>query len=273
MLIGPLLLIAGGVIGTHAWALRYAARRRPELEAVCADHDDEPRTWRSRLTTFASECGLTLLLPVLGVVGPPVRVAQRAEGPRPVLLVYPRWARGLAWPIAGYLAQAGWQTVVPVSVDRLLTPALAALDAATARVRTATGEATVDVIALGAAGLVARIFASAEACPVRRLVTVATPHHGTFAPWPFGRADLRPDGRMVRYAQTMGSGRSSVTCSVIYSSDDPALLPATNAYLHGALAAELRGLGHLATFASPRVAALIAEELGDRSAAALPVTT
>lgn len=263
------------VVLAQAFAYRDAARRRPELEAVCADHDEEPLPLRLRASAFVAECLLTLLLPVLGVLGPRstsgARAALLRPGRAPVLLVTPRWCRGLAWPLSAFLGSRGWTTIGVASADALLTPALAGLADAVRRTRDAGG-GDVDIVAFGSAGLAARVFACEPTSPVRHLVTVGTPHLGTHARWPFGGRALRPDGALVQQAVTSG-GRADVTCTTIYSTDDPALLPATNAYLHGALAIELRGLGHVSTFAAPRVLALISDALDDTTAASLPVAS
>ena len=273
MLGAALIVSLSGIAGTHAYAWRYATSRRRELEAVCADHDEDSLTPGGRAVAVATECALSLLLPFMGLLGPRSRREGDPTAQAPVVVLHPRWARGMAWPLVRHLTAAGWSTIGVAATDSMLTAALDGVERATNRARSDAGSATVDIVALGSAGLVGRIFASRPTAPVRRLVTIATPHFGTHAPWPFGGADLVPTGHLIREAAATGQGRADVGCITVYSTDDPALLPATNAYLPGALAVEVRGLGHLATFASPRVHELVTEALADRSAAAVSVAS
>jgi pimeloyl-ACP methyl ester carboxylesterase len=127
------------------------------------------------------------------------------------------------------------------------------------------------IVAHSMGGLVARaLLRDLGAGVIRRIVTIASPHHGTVLvrglPWPNARqmSDVSP---WLHTLNTVQEGRFAVPMASIYSLEDNLVVPAGSARLQGAESHELRGIGHLGMLRSQRaldciVATLLPEVLG-----------
>jgi len=109
--------------------------------------------------------------------------------------------------------------------------------------------ARVAVIAHSMGGLVARAaLRSTGPAVIDRIVTLASPHHGTrLAGW-FGwlpTQQMTPGSSWLRALNAEQEGRLPVPFTSIYSLEDNLIVPPRSARLDGALMRELRGLGHL----------------------------
>jgi len=230
--------------------------------------------WRALLSEIAefSLAGLAM-----SAASQPRRLAPQlpAAGPQyPVLLLHGFLCNGRVWnALRGRLVTAGFgpveiPDVEPLLVDietqaRRVAPDLLSLQSR------CNGERVV-IIAHSMGGLVARaLLRELGAGVIRRIVTIASPHHGTLLarslPWPNARqmSDASPWLRTLNSGQ---EGRFTVPMASIYSREDNLVVPARSARLQGAELHELRGIGHFGMLRSRRaldcvIAALLPETL------------
>lgn len=162
----------------------------------------------------------------------------------------PRSVEAVGWGLAG------------ADLDRAAARVALAIE----RVVAHTGGGRIDVVAHGIGGLVARAALArlGAGAPVRRLVTLGTPHQGTklaaLAPEALGRS-LEPGSRFLR-ALAEAPTAPHVEVVSIHSPFDAVVLPFTHARCPGASYVEVDGIGHNALLFSPKVAILVAEALG-----------
>lgn len=269
MMVVAIAVLAGAVVlamlalqaALHLDAARDAAAR----EDQCAFEDPEEHTTPLAWAALAfAEIGATLRVAFAALL--PAPSSARDDGRRSVLLVA-GWAMPAAAMacVARRLRRAGWARVYPVglgawsSVDdgtRRLADALATL-----RTSHAVGE--VDVVAMGASGVVARALL-ARGARLRRVITLGTPHQGTrAASWlrrgPWAR-ELRPNDD----APTPSCDGDGIA---IYSAHDVVLVPPELAYWPDAFNVSLRGVGHVGMLCSPRVWSILEENLAHEPAA------
>jgi pimeloyl-ACP methyl ester carboxylesterase len=112
------------------------------------------------------------------------------------------------------------------------------------------------IIAHSMGGLVARVLLrDSGASVIRRIVTIAAPHHGTALarglPWPNTRQMGCPSP-WLRTLNASQEGRFAVPVASIYSVDDNLVAPSGSARLAGAELHELCGLGHFGLLRSRR---------------------
>jgi pimeloyl-ACP methyl ester carboxylesterase len=232
-------------------------------------------TWRALLSEIA---GFTLAVLAMSAVSQPRRRAlQRpaAYPSRPVLLLHGFLCNGRVWnALQRRLHAAGFGPIEAPDVE----PLLADIEAQARRVAPdllalqsrCNGERVV-IIAHSMGGLIARaLLRDLGAGVIRRIVTIASPHHGTALvrglPWPNARqmSDASPWLRTLNTAQ---EGRFAVPIASIYSVDDNLVAPGGSARLQGAELHELSGVGHLGMLHSRRaldcvIATLSPEALG-----------
>jgi len=130
----------------------------------------------------------------------------------------------------------------------------------------AAGTRQLVVIAHSMGGLVARAWIArlGGASRAARLVTIASPHHGSRrvlrAP---GRcaADMALNGDWLARLQTDETRAPCVTAVSIYSQADELVVPAESARLEGARNVALERLGHLELLLAPRVHEIVEAEI------------
>jgi pimeloyl-ACP methyl ester carboxylesterase len=179
---------------------------------------------------------------------------------RPILLLHGILCNARVWgPLRARLCSAGFGPVEALDLEPLLadieilvrrvTPRLLALQ------RRCNDERVV-IIAHSMGGLVARaLLRDLGASAIRRIVTIATPHHGTALvrglPWPNTRQMSRTSS-WLRSLNAAQEGRFSVPVTSIYSSEDNMVMPVGSARFEGAELSELHGIGHLGMLRSRR---------------------
>lgn len=263
--IGASLVMNAVAYAGWAWAWR---QRDPTCELL----DDEappplPARALAWFRTFALECaaGVRAALSVPLELG---RETPRGSG-RPVVIVT-GWLqhRGHVGGLARRLRRDGLSVMVASAPGHDVESRSASLAETIGRLRAASAGETVDVVACGSGGLVARacVRTRGRGSGIARLITLGTPHQGTRAlPWlgGFGRlSELRPASPLLAHLGTDDPVPAIADCIAIYSVDDALVLPSDAAYYPGAFNVELRGLGHLSLVSSRRVYDLVRENLG-----------
>jgi pimeloyl-ACP methyl ester carboxylesterase len=184
-----------------------------------------------------------------------------ADGPRrPILLLHGFLCNARVWcALQARLVAAGFGPIEALDLEPLLAdieilvgrvaPRLLALQ------RRCNDERVV-IIAHSMGGLVARaLLRDLGASAVRRILTIASPHHGTALvrrlPWPNTR-QMCPDSPWLRALNAGQEGRFAVPVTSIYTVADNLVVPVESAQLQGAESIELRGIGHLGMLRSRR---------------------
>lgn len=209
--------------------------------------------WRAIFNEIA---GFALALIAMSALSRPRRSVPRsaaARSSRPVLLLHGFLCNGRVWGgVQRRLYAAGFGPIEAPDLEPLLAdieaqarhvaPGLLALQ------RRCNGERVV-IVAHSMGGLVARtLLRDLGAGVIRRIVTIACPHHGTDLvrglTWPNARQMSR-DSPWLLSLNAEQEGRFAVPMASIYSMEDNLLVPAGSARLRGAELQELRGIGHL----------------------------
>ena len=199
-------------------------------------------------------------------------VGRLAPGRTVVLLVHGYVCnRGLWWLMRRRLRARG---IAGATID--LEPPFGGIDGFAkqlhARVEALVSETGADRIVLvghSMGGLVARAYLRRHGpARVARLITLATPHHGTqLAYLGAGRnsREMEPDSAWLR---ALASGEQlAVPTLSIWSARDELVVPQDSARLAGAREAVMPALGHLSMVVSPAAFAVIAAELSGSSVA------
>lgn len=221
-----------------------------------------PPPWRERLRAWVAEA---LRSPAVFAWRQPLRewalpdhLPASATGQRGVVLVHGFWCnRGYWAPLHARLAARGVAVVAPS-----LEPPFGRIDdwaagiaAAVAQVQARTGLAPV-VVAHSMGGLAARAWARRAGPQAwHRIVTVATPHHGTA----LARLAYTPNARQLQagnawLAELDASDldtRARMVC--VTASCDAIVYPATLAQLAGARRVTVTACGHVALGRHPAV--------------------
>ena len=196
------------------------------------------------------------------------------NAPRPVLLMHGILCNARVWqPLRARLAAAGFGPVEALDLEPLLADieilAARAAPRLLALRRRCNGERVV-IVAHSMGGLVARALLR-ELGPeaIRRIVTIASPHHGTAVVrglrWPNAR-QMSPVSPWLRALNAAQEGRFTVSVTSIYTAEDNMVVPFESARLQGAESTELRGIGHLGMVRSRRALdSIIAALSGDPS--------
>jgi triacylglycerol lipase len=125
--------------------------------------------------------------------------------------------------------------------------------------------APVAIIAHSMGGLVARsLLATLGSQVISRVVTVASPHHGTALArcLPLAAArQMRPDSEWLAALDASQGSRFPVPFTSIHGRDDNLVVPAQSAMLRGAESCELPGLGHFGLLHSRRALEAIVKAL------------
>jgi predicted alpha/beta hydrolase family esterase len=141
------------------------------------------------------------------------------------------------------------------------------------RLRAATGAARVVLVGHSMGGLAARVYLRKHGdAHVARIVTLASPHHGTI----FGRLghsrNARQMARGSRFIQQVAAhdrGRWTRFTTVV-TRDDNLVVPRSSPLLPGSKQFEIDGVGHLALIEDPRAWRVIVDEARSAFAAAQP---
>jgi len=264
----------GATVIAGAAALELAAARdRRRWRAPCPLDDDVPPPWPARAVAvarrFVAECVAIVRAALALLVARPA--PHPDVTPRGAVVLVPGSA-ALAPAmrrLAGRLEGDGWMVTIapPPWGARDLARRAQRLAATLAAVRRAVGAATVDVVAHGAGGLVARacLASGTHAAGVGRLVTLGTPHQGSVA---FRRFRLDPLAAALcpqsRALVRLASGDrlpDVVDCTAIASADDALTVPVERAYWPGAFNVTIRDVGHVGLLYAPRVWELVRENL------------
>ncbi|SDQ45698.1 Triacylglycerol esterase/lipase EstA, alpha/beta hydrolase fold [Quadrisphaera sp. DSM 44207] len=235
---------------------------------------------------------------VLGLrgAGPPApgtsAVAQDAPGPVLLVTGYGGGAAPLE-QLAGALRAAGRQAVVVPVVDGGTGDLTAQAEQLTGAVTAAlaAGAPSVDVVGYSAGGVVARVWRDGEGAqaPVRRVVTLGSPHHGTrlaalaagLAPeqCPAACRQLAPGSDLLTAlpevpGRTLADGGAAWTS--VWTATDEVVTPPVTSRLEGAVGVELQAVcpgartGHGALPVDPLVVGLVQEALDEQPLAAPP---
>ena len=213
---------------------------------------------RAALTEWASST-----LAVMRMIVEPWRRSPDSAGAdnkqsRPVLLLHGVVCNRGIW--RGWLRElraAGFTPVRALNLEPLLAdiPTQAAHVARElVALQRASRGARIDVIAHSMGGLIAR-----AALPlvgpqtIRRIVTLASPHHGTRVARHYRGApvrQMRPDSPWLATLNAAQEEHWSVPVTSIYSLEDNLVVPADSARLAGADCHPLRGVGHFGLLGS-----------------------
>jgi predicted alpha/beta hydrolase family esterase len=205
------------------------------------------------------------------------RQPWRSGFPEPPLTREPQ--RPALLLIAGFMCnRAAWKPLLDSGLLRdfnvataNLEPIFGDIDAyaevvhrAVEKLRAATGAARVVLVGHSMGGLAARVYLRKHGdAHVARIVTLASPHHGTI----FGRLghsrNARQMARGSRFIQQVAAhdrGRWT-RFTTVTTRDDNLVVPRSSPLLPGAKQVEIDGVGHLALIEDPRVWRIIAEEV------------
>jgi hypothetical protein len=216
--------------------------------------------WHALLSEIA---GFTSAVLAMSVTSQPRRRAPQLPAARPshpVLLLHGFLCNGRVWnALQRRLHAAGFGPIEAPDVEPLLTD----IDAQARRVAPdllalqsrCNGERVV-IIAHSMGGLIARaLLRDLGAGVIRRIVTIATPHHGTALvrglPWPNAR-QMSDASCWLHALNTAQEGLFAVPMASIFSLEDNLVVPAGSARLQGAELHSLRGIGHLGMLCSRR---------------------
>lgn len=123
------------------------------------------------------------------------------------------------------------------------------IEAAVRRIEQATGRAPV-IVAHSMGGLAVRAWMAAHdaAARVHRVVTLGTPHHGTWAArwgWTANAREMRPGSALLRALEAAEGERALGRWTCYYSHCDNVVYPASTATLRGADNRHVPGRAHV----------------------------
>jgi predicted alpha/beta hydrolase family esterase len=198
---------------------------------------------------------------------------SRARRPKPVLLIHGVLCNGAVFRLlVRRLEQAGFGPVRTLDLE----PLDANIECHASRVahelaamqRECGGEA-VAIIAHSMGGLVARAaLRMIGTATVSRVVTIATPHHGTAVAGLLHSKPMRQMSPHSPWIRTLNAthGPAAAPITSIYSLDDEFVAPPSSASLDGARNVELRGVGHFGLLVSRQASDAIMHALAGESA-------
>ena len=213
------------------------------------------------LLTEIVDCNLGVL--AMMSASKPATGSPRIPPPRssrPVLLIHGFVCNHSAWN--AWLERLETSGFAPVrAVD--LEPPLADIELHAARVEQEvralfqeSGGSTVAIVAHSMGGLVARaVLRQMGPGIIGRIVTIATPHHGTVLArlfrWRRPLQQMCPESPWLVGLNAGEENGPSVPITTIYSLEDNLVVPARSATLRHAHRVELRGIGHVGVLSSP----------------------
>ncbi|HXY96630.1 MAG TPA: alpha/beta fold hydrolase [Steroidobacteraceae bacterium] len=242
MISAPCLLVAGSYLAGRLAARRDGGADRAPLRGLTT----------ALLRETVAFCAATF-----ATIAEPWRRAPGDDagppGTFPVLLIHGIVCNRAVWrPLLGRLAARGFAPVRAVNLE----PLFADIDSHTATVlrelrelQRSSGGTPVAIVAHSMGGLVAR--AALRLCGpglVSRIVTIASPHHGTALARLLRSTparQMRPGSSWLQALNASQEGSWPVPVTSIYSLHDNLVAPPRSAALAGARLHELSGLGHL----------------------------
>lgn len=156
-------------------------------------------------------------------------------------------------PLARHLEQRGWRTF---SFDMVPNDGAVGFEVLAqqvrrevAAVRARTGAAKVDLVGFSLGGMVARVYLQdlGGAAEVERLVTLASPHEGSWMAyfrWNALGEELRPDSAVYRRLNGNFSALEGVRVTSIWTPLDLMILPAWSSRLPGAKEVRIPVVAH-----------------------------
>ncbi len=210
------------------------------------------------------------LAPDAGVAGP---------GRPPVLLVHGYFSnRGILSAVVRALRAAGVRAVRTPNFRGILAPIdelAGQLESHVARLLAESGEPRLVLVCHSMGGLVARAWLARHgAGRVAKLVTIASPHHGTglavLGVGPNAEQMRRGSAFLAALAQREGEGGPGCPATSIYSPHDNLVAPQDTSRLAWARNIALPGLGHVDILLSPRLHRALLAELREGGVAAGP---
>ncbi len=185
--------------------------------------------------------------------------AGEPDGHPPLIFVHGLGGnRGNFWPMALFMRFSGRKRSYKIHFDgsQSFDDMAAALARFVRDVQEATGESTVEVVAHSMGGLIARLaivdYDLGDA--VRTLITLGTPHKGTF-PARFANTDhtrlLRPESELIRHLEAHPLP-AHIRTVCFWSKNDLLVLPAESGVLDGAEAVELTPFTHYSYLLDPK---------------------
>ncbi len=178
--------------------------------------------------------------------------------------------RGQFLLMAGYLWLLGRKRSYKINFDsgQSVEDMAAALAHFIRGVRRATGEKQVEIIAHSLGGIVARLAISKYrlSSGVRTLITLGTPHHGTYHARYANTTiirELRPDSKIIKFLdkQRWPKGVRGVT---FWSRNDLFVLPAESAALNGTEKIDATPFTHYSYLIDPKSWAAVGRALDSR---------
>lgn len=180
---------------------------------------------------------------------------------RPLLLIHGIACNRAVWrPMIARLRAAGFAPVRALDLEPLfpdIDSYTAAIERELRALQHCSSGRRAGIVAHSMGGLVARAtLRAAPAGLIDRIVTIATPHHGTSIARLFRVLALRQMRIDSAWLRSLNAAQEPIktafTC--IYSLEDNLIAPARSATLAGAQLHELRGIGHLELLRCPQVA-------------------
>ncbi len=167
-----------------------------------------------------------------------------------------RLPKSATWLLQRRLRGAGWNVVGSSKVKNPGTSE--AIDHLATEISEKCPPGPITLIGFGRAGLIARQIAS-KYNRFERILTLATPHQGTFAKSLTG--DVHPKSAYISLVNEADPRQRKFDGIALYSDGDAWLDPTDGAYYPGAFNIEVHGVGHFSLLFSDQVFRYIAENL------------
>lgn len=183
---------------------------------------------------------LVVLAATLLVMSSPAVAAER----NPVLLIHGiDDTRAVMEPLGRYLEARGWQRfafdMVPNDGREGFEVLARQVQREVAEIRARTGAAKVDLVGFSLGGMVARVYLQelGGAAEVERLVTISSPHHGSWTAylrWNALGEELRPASPIYRRLNANLDSLADVRHTAIWTPFDLMIVPSWSSQLPGA---------------------------------------
>jgi triacylglycerol esterase/lipase EstA (alpha/beta hydrolase family) len=202
---------------------------------------------------------------------------QPAPAPRvPVILLHGYLGnRGYMVPLVRALEARGIGPIFVPTASGALDPIEAyarELHGHVERIVAGTGQPRVVLVGHSMGGLAARTYVAMHgAGRVARIVTLGTPHRGSWLAW-LGWGEnarqMRPGSDFLAGLERHEGECGSPVAASIYSPHDNMVMPQASSRVEGARNIAIPGVGHIALLRSPRLLVALLAELAEAGAAA-----